>query len=148
MADKDFIGRGWSFPPSFDRRSGEVRMLSGEDDIDSSLHILLSTTIGERVMQPRYGCNLKQFQFEPLNDSMQFRMRKMVEDAILYFEPRIRLDGLDLVVDQAEGRVVITVEYIIKTSHSRGSFVFPFYLGDRDAVRPASAGGVGAEMPG
>ena len=54
----------------------------------SSLHILLSTTIGERVMQPRYGCNLKQFLFEPLNESVQFRMKKVVEDAILYFEPR------------------------------------------------------------
>ena len=142
MAGKDFIGTGWSFPPSFDRRVGEVAMSSGTDDIDGSLHILLSTTIGERVMQPRYGCNLEQFLFEPLDESMQFRMKKIVEDAILYFEPRIRLDGLELAIDQASGRMVITVEYVVKSSHSRGSFVFPFYLGDRDGVRPSAGDSV------
>ena len=123
-------------------------MLTGEEDIDSSLHILLSTTIGERVMQPRYGCNLQQFLFEPANESMQFRMKKMVEDAILYFEPRIRLDRLTLAVDQLEGRIVITVDYVVKSSHSRGSFVFPFYLGDRDGALLAGPDAVSKAVSG
>jgi len=55
---KSFLGTGWSFPPEFDPVSGSVVLVSNEKDIGESLDILLSTSLGERVMQPRYGCNL------------------------------------------------------------------------------------------
>ena len=83
--EKDFLGRGWSFPPAFDKERKDVVMLSGKEDIDSSLHILLSTTMGERVMQPRYGCNLKQFLFDPTNSEMTAYIKKLVEDACPVF---------------------------------------------------------------
>jgi len=51
-------------------------MLEGEADINSSLQVLLSTTVGERIMQPHYGCFLKQFIFEPVNEAMQFPTRR------------------------------------------------------------------------
>jgi len=124
--EKDFIGKGWSFPPAFDKARKAVKILSGKEDIDSSLHILLSTTIGERVMQPKYGCNLKQFLFDPTNAFMKFYIKKLVEDAILYFEPRIKPENVDL--DVEDGKMEITVEYTIKTTNSRSNFVFPFYI--------------------
>ncbi len=124
--EDDFIGTGWGFPPTFNDGTKDVEMKSGKEDIDNSLHILLSTTIGERVMQPEYGCNLKDFLFEPLNTTMQSYIRKLVDDAILYFEPRIKLDNLKLEVD--DGKMEITVEYTIKASNSRSNYVHPFYL--------------------
>ena len=52
MTNEDsFLGTGWSFPPAFDRESGSVEMVQEEEDIRQSLEILLSTSIGERVMQ-------------------------------------------------------------------------------------------------
>ena len=128
MATLDFVGTGWSFPPTFNRQDQMVEMVSGTKDINESLHILLSTTIGERVMQPLYGCNLKQFLFEPTNASIEAQIEKLVEDAILYFEPRIRLEQLRLDTDAEEGRMEITVEYTIKASNSRSNFVYPFYM--------------------
>jgi phage baseplate assembly protein W len=128
MTSLDFVGIGWSFPPTFDRQNQTVTMVRDTQDIDESLHILLSTTIGERVMQPLYGCNLKQFLFEPTNASIEAEIEKVVEDAILYFEPRIRLDKLQLDTDAEEGRMEIMVEYTIKASNSRSNFVYPFYL--------------------
>ncbi len=57
--DIPFLGQGWGFPPEFTRSSHSVKMIAGEEDIRSSLEILLSTSIGERVMQPAYGADLK-----------------------------------------------------------------------------------------
>ena len=68
MADS-FLGTGWSFPPSFDKERGETEMLSDVEDIQSSLHILLTTRLGERVMQPTYGCNLDELVFEALSST-------------------------------------------------------------------------------
>ena len=33
----DFLGRGWSFPPRFDRAGGGVGMVADEQDIEESL---------------------------------------------------------------------------------------------------------------
>jgi uncharacterized protein len=131
-AEKDFFGRGWGFPPEFTRDGNEALMLTGIEDIESSLHILLSTTVGERVMQPLYGCNLKKYLFEPMNHSMVHYIRKLVEDAILYFEARIRPEGVSVSVD--DGRMDILVEYTVKATNSRYNFVYPFYL--KEANRP------------
>lgn len=61
--DRPFLGRGWSFPPAFNRSIPGVEMLEQEADIASSLEVLLSTMRGERVMLPQYGCNLEELLF-------------------------------------------------------------------------------------
>lgn len=45
--NKSFLGRGWSFPPQFDNVGAKTKMLSEENDIQSSLEILLSTKRGK-----------------------------------------------------------------------------------------------------
>ena len=67
MEKINFLGTGWSFPPSFNNEIASIELVSDEEDINQSLNILLSTSLGERVMQPRYGCNLEDYLFEPLS---------------------------------------------------------------------------------
>lgn len=125
--ENTFLGKGWSFPPTFMKGSRSVVMTSGEEDINRSLQILFTTLKGERVMRPEYGCDLSQFQFEPIDTTMLNYMREVVRDAILLYEPRIRLVGLSLEPRPGEGRIDITVEYEIKRTNSRFNYVFPFY---------------------
>lgn len=126
VSDRPFLGTGWGFPPSFNKANQNVVMVKDREDIEESLSILLSTTIGERVMQPRYGCNLKQFLFEPLNASIESYIRKLVEEAILYFEPRI--DPLGVSLEAEDGKLEITVDYKIRSTNTRSNFVYPFYI--------------------
>ena len=126
---RPFLGRGWSFPPEFNRQAGAVLMLEEEKDIQSSLHILLSTKLGERVMQPTYGCNMDSMVFEAMNLTLLTYLRDLVENAILYHEPRIELDKV--VVDttsQSEGLLLIEIHYMVRTTNSRYNYVYPFYL--------------------
>ena len=70
MADAkqtSFLGRGWSFPPSFDVDARGVQMTENEADIERSLHILLTTAVGERVMLPKYGCDMADYLFASMN---------------------------------------------------------------------------------
>src|SRR5690606_26760283 len=89
--ERSFLGRGWSFPPTFSKSARDVLMTSDEEDIQKSLEILLSTTIGERFLQPSFGCNLESFVFEPMNATIQTLIKITVKDAILLFEARIKL---------------------------------------------------------
>ncbi len=123
-----FIGRGWSFPPTFNRTTSGVEMLEEEADIASSLEVLLSTAQGERVMLPQYGCNLDELIFEGLDTRMKTLMADKVESAILYHEPRIELENVALVDSgELEGVVLISIDYRVKTTNSRFNLVFPYY---------------------
>lgn len=127
--DRAFLGRGWSFPPTFDRNSG-VQMLEHEADIASSLQILLSTARGERIMVPQYGCNMDELVFENLDTRMRTLMADKIESAILYHEPRIDLERVHVDDDPEttlEGRVLIGVTYRVKATNSRFNVVFPYY---------------------
>lgn len=125
---KDFIGTGWSFPPTFNSATGEVETTSLYDDIQKSLEILLTTRPGERVMQPKYGCHLETLLFESLDTGTKTIIKERVRTAILYFEPRI--EAKKITIDdsrQNEGVLLISVEYVVSSTNSRFNFVFPFY---------------------
>ena len=68
--EQSFLGTGWSFPPAFDRATTQVEMISGEADVLQSLQIILSTRPGERFMQPDFGCDLSEFLFEEVRQSL------------------------------------------------------------------------------
>lgn len=126
--NRPFLGRGWSFPPAFNRDRAGVEMLEEEADIVSSLEVLLTTARGERIMLPQYGCNLEELVFESLDTRMKTLMADKVESAILYHEPRIELERVRLDDSrESEGVVLIEVMYRVKSTNSRFNFVFPYY---------------------
>lgn len=125
-----FLGTGWNFPPTFRRQFYGVEMTADETDIKSSLDILLSTEVGERIMQPRYGCNLTPFIFEPLNIATKTMIEKIVKDAVTLNEPRIIADVVTITYSPEEGRIGINIDYNIITTNTRYNYVFPFYLNE------------------
>ncbi len=126
---KSFLGVGWSFPPEFNKEAAAVKMISDEEDIKSSLEILLSTRLGERVMVPQYGCNLDELLFENLNRTLVTYVIELIKTAILYHEPRIDVDRIDISEsDVLQGELFIKVEYTVRATNSRNNVVFPFYL--------------------
>jgi uncharacterized protein len=124
----NFLGRGWSFPPVFHQQSKQVEMTEKVDDIEKSLHILLTTTMGERIMQPRYGCNMEDLLFESLDTATKTIIIDRITTAILFFEPRIKAEKIQLnTQNELEGEITVEIEYSIPSTNSRYNFVFPFY---------------------
>jgi phage baseplate assembly protein W len=138
-SSNSFLGTGWTFPPTFNYDTGSVEMVSGVDDINESLDILLSTSLGERVMQPDFGCNLNDYMIESLNNSLIGLIKHHVENAILFYEPRIIAENVDVTAadstDLIEGKFTITVEYTIPETNSRYNYVYDYYL--NEAAKPA-----------
>ena len=138
LTSRKYIGEGWSFPPTFSKAAGTVMTSTGVDEIQESLSILLSTRLGERVMHPDYGSSMDDLLFEPVDTSLQTLIVDRIEKAILYFEPRIELNNVELLTDQiTEGILLLEVEYTIRATNSRFNFVYPFYKneGSENALR-------------
>ena len=127
MAEKNtFLGRGWGFPVEFNPDSKQVLLAENEEDIRQSLIILLNTTIGERVLRPEYGCNLEDLLFEALNVTTATMITNRIKRAILFHEPRIKADDIDLRPDYQEGRVVVLISYTIISTNNRKNLVYPY----------------------
>ena len=129
--EKTFLGTGWSFPPSFDKKLKSVELVSDKIDIDQSLEILLSTRLGERIMLPKYGCDLSDLVFESMSTTFETYITDLVRSAILYHEPRIDMESLDFENNQNEGKLLIIINYKIRITNSRSNFVFPFYRNEK-----------------
>lgn len=124
----NFLGRGWSFPPTFKKGIAGVEMLEKDGDVASSLEILLSTALGERIMLPDYGCNLEELLFETLDTTTKTIIADKIETALLYHEPRIDVLKINLHADrETEGIVLIEIDYRVRNSNTRYNFVYPFY---------------------
>ena len=126
-----FLGTGWSFPPSFSSSGRDVHRVSGQEDIEQSLAILLATQRDERIMHEDFGCNLNEFLFAEISQGLSGRIRDVIEDAILHHEPRIMLNSVDISDSEAEaGMLLINIDYTIRATNSRFNMVYPFCLNE------------------
>lgn len=124
-----YLGKGWDFPPTFLERQGEVKLISDIEDIEKSLHTIVTTRQGERIMRPKFGCDLTDQIFENLSATQTTIMKNRIKEAIVIYEPRI--DVIKIALDTQnflEGKFLIKVEYIIRATNTRRNIVFPYYI--------------------
>ena len=125
-----FLGNGLSFPLRTDAR-GQIALVTGSEDIEQSIHIILSTRQGERVMRPTFGCRANELLFEPRSASTASMLQEYVHDALRMWEPRIEVQQVNVQIDDAyPGALLAEIEYVIKATHDTRSIVYPFYIAD------------------
>jgi uncharacterized protein len=129
MEKDSFLGKGWTFPPTFNNVLGTIQMVSDEKDIFQSLHILLSTQLKERVMRSDFGCDLSPLLYENITVTLLTKIKGIIENAILLYEPRIDLIEVDFSnSDTNNGVINIDIIYRIRATNSRKNYVYPYYL--------------------
>ena len=129
--DQQFLGKGWAFPVTFGNQGRAVTVAEAEDDIRQSLEILLSTHVGERVLNPTFGWKRDSLMFEPVSTSFAVYLTKEIETAILFFEPRVTLNTVSFETEpDQEGQILIKIDYTVKTTNSRTNLVYPFYVAE------------------
>lgn len=123
----DFLGKGFAFPMQINPQGG-IDESRQEQKIKESILIILGTQYGERVMRPKFGCNLRSLLFAPNNTSTANLARHYVEEGLTRWEPRIVLDEVIVENDHSHGRLMINIYYRIKSTNEPGNLVYPFYL--------------------
>lgn len=132
---KSFLGTGWAFPPTFSEHDRSLEVVSEEKDIQQSLFILISTVPGERLMNPKYGCDLYRLVFQRITEALRQEIRFMVTRAIEDFEPRVTVESVEVhIVSFEPGLLHIVVDYKVIQTNSRANIVYPFYLQEGSSV--------------
>jgi phage baseplate assembly protein W len=127
--DSDFLGRGWDFPIGLDDHR-QLRMTpDGEDGVRQSIWMILSTSPGERVMRPDFGCGLHDLVFGVNDAGTATAVARAVRQALAVWEPRIDVLDVFAAPDPAEPNLLlIEINYQVRSTNSRFNLVYPFYL--------------------
>lgn len=132
---KSFLGTGWGFPPRFNKFTHTVEMVSEEEDIKESIRIILSTYPGERIMQPKFGCYMRDWSFESIDTELLLKINEEIKRVLLNFEPRvIFIDTRVAERDDLNGFLAIEINYKIIITNTRHNIVYPFYINEGTLV--------------
>ena len=128
MGTRAYLGVGWKFPPQVTPQ-GEMAQAGYEQRVEESIYLILSTSKGERLMLPDFGCGIHDLVFAPNNAETLSQVVQEVHSALTDQERRI--DLLDVAVDTSPEQpnlLLIRVTYQIRDNNAIGNIVFPFYL--------------------
>lgn len=122
----EFYGQGLSHP----LRLGVAGLgqSAGVAKVEESIRVILGTGYGERVMRPRFGCNLKSLAFARNDDSTANLARYYVTEGLARWEPRIDVVDVSVRNDNLNAALLIDVTYRLRATQDVHNLVYPFYL--------------------
>ena len=122
-----FLGVGWAFPLRL-AADHAVATAAYEEDVRESIRIILGTRRGERLMRPDFGAGLEDFVFEPISTTTIEMLKKRVEEALVDWEPRIDVEKVEVKDERARGRLLLSLDYRVRSTNTHYNLVYPFYL--------------------
>jgi uncharacterized protein len=127
MADLDLIGQGWKFPIKVNAKGG-LSYSSGPERIQDAIWIILSTSLRERLMRPGFGAGVHDYVFSNNSDVIRTQVSTAVKEALLKWEPRIDLQNVNAQEGDQASKVLISIDYRIRTTNELFNLVYPLYV--------------------
>ena len=75
---------------------------------------VLLTNKGERLMNPRYGSDIRRFLFEPLDYGTGFQIKRNIQDTLDRFEPRVSVIDIKCTPNFQDNGFDVELQYRIK----------------------------------
>jgi uncharacterized protein len=81
------------------------------------------------VMRPDFGCGIHDQVFAVANSSTVGAVVSAVREALILWEPRIELLDVQAAQDAAAPtRLLVRIDYRVRTTNNQFNLVYPFYL--------------------
>lgn len=93
--------------------SGDIQPTNSLVAIRQSLFNILNTNPGERSLNPDFGCNVRQFLFEPFDRQTANRIGQEIKTALSNYERRIRLLKVRIRLNYVNASYTIRIMYTI-----------------------------------
>ena len=75
---------------------------------------VLLTNRGERLMNPRYGSDIRRFLFEPLDYGTGFQIKSNIRDTLERFEPRINVLDIKCKLNFTDNGFDVELQYSVR----------------------------------
>lgn len=130
---KELIGTGWNFPPTFNKALNTeqnqvswVATVDGVEEIKQSIRLILNTSLGERIYYPDFGCNLNDYMFEELDNSLGYNLLDVCLQSIKKYEKRISVYHSRFELEPNQGLIRFYFDFAINQSSVRETLQYDF----------------------
>ena len=89
-----------------------------KDQIKSNLVNLLLTDIGERVMNPGFGTNLRRFLFAGITDTNIEELKINLANSIAIYLPEITIQNITVTPNRDYNLISLSVDYVLNISNT------------------------------
>lgn len=97
--------------------TGQITRRAGVESVRIALRNLILTDKYERLRNPRFGGNIRQYLFESFSPTTSGEIKNQIETAIRNYEPRIRV--IDVVVTPREDNNSMNIRIIFSINLSQ-----------------------------
>ena len=85
----------------------DLKLSTDEAAIVNSIRNIFSTSPGERILEPTFGLNLKQWMFQPLDDFTAQEIGDTIIEGIERYEPRVLVNTVNIDTDHENSQYTI-----------------------------------------
>jgi phage baseplate assembly protein W len=89
-----------------------------KDQTKSNLVNLLLTNVGERIMNPNFGTELRRFLFEGITDSNLELLKNSLLNSIAIYIPDITVTDISVISDTDHNLINLNVNYVLNISQT------------------------------
>lgn len=120
---KERLGSDLKFPII-----GSFQPIDGLALLIQDIQLLLLTVPGERVNRPTWGCPLRTYVWENIDDLI-IKGPSIIKKALQDYEPRITVNSVSGIPNYNTGLVSFKINFTVKATNSPVNLVFPFRSG-------------------
>jgi len=128
MAGRDYLGVGMKFPPQIDPATGRVMTVAEDRSVKESIYLILMTRKTERLVRPWFGSRIDSYTFMDTGYTVLTMLSTEIHDMLMEQEPRLSQVNVDITPQLDNGRLIINIGFVVASTHTRDSLVFPYYL--------------------
>jgi phage baseplate assembly protein W len=92
----------------------DIYLKQDEEAVKTALRHLILTKNFERPFHPEVGTQVTSLLFENFSPSVRIAMEKTIEDAILKFEPRVKLNNISILELQDGNTLEVTINFTLR----------------------------------
>ena len=90
---------------------------SDKDLVSESIMRIIMTNTGERIDNPYFGVNLKNYVFEANDDTTNKEIKHLIRSQIAQYEPRAYIS--DIKVNQVDNDITFEIKFIMRDDRSQ-----------------------------
>ena len=101
----------------------DVQALYDLEAIKNSIANAFLTAPGQKILNPRFGIDLRRFLFEPVNDFTTELITFDIEERLPTMEPRIRVRNVEVIPDEENNSYQISLQIDVPDLNITGVFI-------------------------
>ena len=91
----------------------DVDELQDGQSVINSIKNILTTTPGQKLLNPTFGLDLRSYLFEPVNTTTSFFLGQMIYSNLGIQEPRVRLETVEIEGNPDENQYDIVISFSV-----------------------------------